>query len=302
MHKIICLVFFLFSVLLTKGQEVSGRLKLISYNVLHGFNSDTMLENKFIQWAIRQDADVFAFQELNGFTQDRLEQLAQKYGHPYAVINTGVTHPIGLTSRYPIVLVQHVTTNMWHSYLYGNINGIHVFVTHLSPFEVKVRRADIDRVLAHARLLPANERIIIAGDFNALAAVDSLEYGEELADAMRKSEGRLEPKSGLPIVKGKTIYRNNMNNGQIDYTVTNKMLATGFSDAFYLTNKKFRHSAPTEGHSDKNSKQRRIDYIWVNKTMASFVRESGIIQNSETHSMSDHYPVYINCIYDEKEK
>ena len=268
-------------------------MKLINYNVLHGFNNDSTLENRFIHWAKEQKADVFTFQELNGFTQDRLEELAEKYGHPYAILNTGVTHPIGITSRYPIVMVQQVTTNMWHSYLYGNINGVHVFVTHLSPFEVKRRRADIDRILAHVRLLPPNEKVLIAGDFNALAAADSVHYGEKLAAAMRKSEGRLEPKSGLPIVKGKTIYRNNMDNGTIDYTVTNKMLAAGFYDSFYLRNKAFKPSAPTEAHRGKDAILRRIDYIWVNGPLSENVTAADIIHNEDTNRLSDHYPVTV---------
>lgn len=279
----------------SKAQSETGEMKFVSYNVLHGFNSDTNLVNRYVKWIRKLDPDVVAYQELNGYTQDSLEELAKRYGHNYAVINTGVTHPIGLTSRYPIVMVQNVTTNMWHSYLYGNVNGVHVFVTHLSPFEVNSRRADIDRVLAHGRLLPANEKIIIAGDFNSLASADSAHYGEKLAASMRKSEGRLEPKSGLPIVKGKTIYRNNMDNGNIDYSVTGKMLRAGFKDAFYLTNGTFKHSVPTEAHRGKNAIVRRIDYIWVNNAMATTVRIADIIHDAETKTLSDHYPVFISC-------
>lgn len=288
-----CLLFFLIIMVPGALKAQQGEMKLINYNVLHGFNSDSTLENRFIRWARQQDADIFTFQELNGFTQDRLEELAEKYGHPYAILNTGVTHPIGITSRYPIVMVQQVTTNMWHSYLYGNINGVHVFVTHLSPFEVQRRRADTDRILAHVRLLPTSDKVLIAGDFNALAAADSAHYGEKLAVAMRKSEGRLEPKSGLPIVKGKTIYRNNMDNGAIDYTVTNKMLAAGFYDSFYLRNKTFKPSAPTEAHRGAETILRRIDYIWVNGNLSKNVTAADVVHNEETKQLSDHYPVTV---------
>lgn len=279
--------------LVINAQLNSSIMKFISYNVLHGFNGDSTLENKFIRWANIQDADIFAFQELNGFTHDKLEELAKKYGHLYAVINTGVTHPIGITSRYPIVMVQHVTTNMWHSYLYGNINGIHVFVTHLSPFEVKSRRADIDRVLAHARLLPSNEKIIIAGDFNSLSAADSAQYDSSLLKSMLLSEGRLEPKSGLPIVKGKIIYRNNLDDGKIDYTVMNKMVQSGFIDAYHLNHKNFKHSAPSKSFETKNSKLRRIDFIWINPIVAKTVVASDIIHDDYTDNLSDHYPVMV---------
>jgi exodeoxyribonuclease-3 len=294
-RNIMLLFFYVLCLTDLKAQVEPGGMKVLSYNVLHGFNSDPALKTRYVKWVTKIDPDVVAYQELNGFTQDSLEELAKRYGHMYAVINTGVTHPIGLTSRYPIVMVQHVTTNMWHSYLYGVINGVHVFVTHLSPFEVKSRRADIDRILAHTKLLPATEKVVIAGDFNALAAADSAEYGERLAATMRKSEGRLEPKSGLPIVKGKTIYRNNLDKGHLDYTVTNKMLAAGFADAFYITNKKFKHSAPTDAYRSKDAIVRRIDYIWVNKPVASTVKTADILHDIETKQLSDHYPVLISC-------
>ncbi|MBB1287292.1 endonuclease/exonuclease/phosphatase family protein [Flavisolibacter sp. BT320] len=266
-------------------------MKMINYNVLHGFNNDSLLENRFVDWAKRQGADIFSFQELNGFTEERLAALAKRYGHAYVAINTDVTHPIGLTSRFPITNVQRETVKMWHSYLYGNINGLHVFVTHLSPFEVKLRRQDVDLLLTKAKQLPAGEGVIIAGDFNAVAAKDSAHYGKDLLTAMRRSEGRREPKSGLPIVKGKTIYRNNLDNGKMDYTVTNKMIVAGFNDAFYLTNRTFKNSVPTKGHATKNSKIRRIDFVWVNNALAKQVKAVDIVQDEETHTLSDHYPV-----------
>lgn len=269
------------------------QLKVINYNVLHGFENDSTLENKFLHWAKGQDADVFAFQELNGFTADRLEVLAEKYGHPYAVINENVTHPIGITSKYPIVLVQQVTTNMWHSYLYANIKGVHFFVTHLAPFEVKRRRNDLDRILAHVGHLPKKEQVLVMGDFNALAASDAANYGEKLLQSMRKSEGRLEPKSGLPIVKGKTIYRNNLNDGQLDYTVTDKMLAAGFKDSYYLKNKNFKHSVPGKSFQTSSSFLRRIDYIWVNAAAAKRTQAADVLQDEITDALSDHYPVSI---------
>lgn len=267
--------------------------KFISYNVLHGFNNDKALEQRYVDWIIKENPDVIAYQELNGFTQDSLENLGKRYGHPYAILNTGVTHPLGITSRYPIVMVQQVTTNMWHSYLYGNINGIHFFVTHLSPFNVDARRADVDRILAHAKLIPAHEKIVIAGDFNALSAIDSTNYGEPLLTAMLKTNGKLQPKSGTAIVKFKTVYYNNLNNGRLDYTVTNRIIQAGFKDSFYLTNKNYKYSAPTDGYAAEHGQKIRIDYIWVNKAMATHIKAADVLQSEETNQLSDHYPVYI---------
>lgn len=295
--KILKKVSLIFALLMSfstvHAQRNKGEMKFISYNVLHGFNNDRSLEQRYVDWIAKENPDVIAYQELNGYTQDSLENLGKRYGHPYAILNTGVTHPIGITSRYPIVMVQQVTTNMWHSYLYGNINGVHFFITHLSPFEVNIRRADIDRILAHVKLIPATEKIVIAGDFNALAAADSAQYGQALLSALLKTEGKLQAKSGLPIVKYKTIYYNNLDNGRLDYTVTNRMIQAGFKDSFYLTNTNYKHSAPTKGHAAEHGKRIRIDYIWVNRPMAAQLKSADIVQDEETNQLSDHYPVYI---------
>ena len=262
-----------------QGLAQQSSRKFISYNVLHGLNGDSALTDRFVDWVKQEDPDIIAYQELNGYDEDALEKLAARYKHPYVAINTGVTHPIALSSKFPIVLVHKKTTNFWHSYLYANIEGVHVFVTHLSPFDVQSRRNDME--------------VIIAGDLNALAASDSAMYGEDLLKRMLKSEGRLEPKSGLPIVKGKTIYRHKLNTRRIDYTVTDKLLAAGFLDSYTLKNSGFSNSVPTKGHASKNSVLRRIDYIWVNQAMADLLTGAAIIKTSATDNLSDHYPVQI---------
>ena len=295
--------FFLFFIFLTSatigsGQTPATSMKIINYNVLHGFEKDTSKMAEYVNWVKKINPDVIAYEELNDFTQEKLEAFAKKYGHGYAVINDhGVTHPLGLTSKYPIVMVQRVVENMWHSYLYGIINNVHIFVTHLSPFDRDSRLHDIEIILAHAKLLSANDKIVVTGDFNSLSAVDSSRYGQGVLNHLRLLEGRKEPKSGLPIVKYKTIYRHNMDNGQIDYGVTNRMLQAGFEDAFYLTNKNFKHSAPTRKYAGAESYPHRIDYIWLNKSAAKTVKYTDIIQDKQTDEISDHYPVIIKMTW-----
>src|SRR5690606_29485598 len=130
--------------------------------------------------------------------------LNQESGHD-------ATHPIGITSRFPISNVEMYLDSMWHGYIYAKVGGVHCFATHLAPFTLQDRYRDLTRILAHARTIPPNERILIAGDFNALSEVDSAMYGSELLASLEKIEGRLEPKSGTPIVKNRIIYRRNLN-------------------------------------------------------------------------------------------
>ncbi|MFT5153166.1 MAG: hypothetical protein ACI841_003166, partial [Planctomycetota bacterium] len=53
----------------------SDRLKIVSWNVLYGFNHGRSIEEG-AQWIREQHADVLALQELNGFTAESLQGTA----------------------------------------------------------------------------------------------------------------------------------------------------------------------------------------------------------------------------------
>jgi exodeoxyribonuclease-3 len=140
--------------------------------------------------------------------------------------------------------------------------------------------------------LPKDQGIIIAGDFNALAQTDKDAYNTVLLDLLM-IEGKLEPKSGLPIVKGRTIYRHNLDNGQLDYTVTSMPLKNGMYDAVSKMNATFVSSAPIHLYQKENSHLLRIDYVFVNEILVGSLKQAEIIKDSVTDSLSDHYPVWV---------
>lgn len=276
--------------------QAQTKLRMLSYNVLHGFRGEDERKTAFVEWVQKIDPDIVAFQELNGFSQNDLTELARRYGHRYSVIMNAefgvpVTHPLAITSRYPILNTQRVMDDMWHGYLYATVQGVHIFVTHLAPFTVEDRIKDIEKIIAQAQTIPRNDVVIIAGDMNALSPRDSVHYGETLLASMQRIEGRLEPKSGEPIVRGRTIYRNNLKNGRVDYSVITKLLDAGYADAFYETHTAFVNSVPSSGHAGGKSIKRRIDYIFVRKTPGVSIAKADILQDKITASLSDHYPV-----------
>lgn len=271
---------------------------VLSYNTLHGFNGNKLIQDKYVNWVKQVGADIILYQEMNGFNKESMHDLALEYGHEYSAIlsrDSGhdATHPLAITSRFPISDCELYLDSMWHGYIYAKIGDVHCFVTHLAPFTLEDRRADLNRIIAHVATIPRDENIVVAGDFNALSAADSVMYGTELLASMRRIEGRLEPKSGTPIVKYRTIYRNNLDADKIDYSVTGLLRDAGFIDSYYITNSKFKNSVPTKGHAKASSKLRRIDYIWVNPALAETIYDSDIIQDDRTDVMSDHYPVLI---------
>lgn len=290
------LLFLLFSSRIVIAQQ--SELKVLSYNALHGFSADREIVNKYINWLKKADPDLVLYQEMNGYSDEMMRNLSGRSGHKYyAIMNVengyDVTHPLAISSKYPLEDVKMVLDNMWHGYIYAKVNGIHVFVTHLAPFTLKDRQRDLTKILTHARSLPRNEGTIIAGDFNSLSEQDSNKYDNKLLSSMRRIEGRLEPKSGTPIVKNRIIYRNNLDNGNIDYSVMRLLSDAGYSDSFYLKNTSFKHSVPTAANMKKSSKLRRIDYIWVNPVLAEKIVEADIIHDDITGQISDHYPVFV---------
>ena len=266
----------LFTFLFTLSLSAQDNFKIVSYNVLKGLQGDSVIQKKYVEWVKEIDPDIVAYQEMNNFTSKSIEDFAARYGHPYAVISKTEGFPVALSSKYPIVNVQKVVDNMWHAYLYANINNIHVFVIHFSPFSYRKRQFEVKEILARAALIPKNEKIIIMGDFNSLSSDDAAMYTNEFILDQKKREE-------------KQSHIRNLNNGGLDYTVTNAMKEAGYTDALRIFHSGFQKSCPTEKYTSKFPK--RIDYIWVNPSLSKNLKSTDIIYDEITHNISDHYPL-----------
>lgn len=261
------------------GQTPGKTLTYLSYNILYGFNNDSTIKDQYINWVKPLDPDFVAYQETNKFTQKKLEEFAARYNHPYAILAKEPGFPVALTSKYPIVNVQKVLDNMWHGYIYAQILDYHFFIIHLSPFSYQKRQNEIRQIIAHAKLLPVNAKVILSGDFNALTEIDKAQYGSQaFVEAMRNSEKE-------------NAHIRNMNNQMPDYSVLGQMTEAGYVDVFHEKNGKFKYSIPTKKYGKPNSHVKRIDFIWVTPNMKSQLQSCDIIHDSDTDVMSDHYPV-----------
>lgn len=265
--------------LLLFSSAVSGQEKLtvLSYNVLKGFQQDSIIQKEYIGWVSKLSPDVIAYQEMNDFTQKSLEEFAKYYGHPYAVMSKLEGFPVALSSKYPIVNVRKVVDNMWHAFIYAQIKDIHFFVIHFSPFDYKKRQEEMQNVLAHAATLSKDAKILIMGDFNSVDRSDAVQHTDEIVKGMREREK-------------KQFHIRNLNNGEIDYSVMDMIKEAGFVDTFWLTNKKSMFSVTTPKYGKPN---KRIDFMWASPSMVSQVFNSTIIHDDKTDFMSDHYPVFV---------
>ena len=253
-------------------------LKILSYNVLEGLKNDSAMMDQFVSWANKLDPDIIGFQEMNNFTQQKLEVFAARYGHNYAVQSKTEGYPVALTSKYPIVNVQKVVDNMHHVYLVADINNINVIVIHFSPFSYQKRQLEVKEILARADLFPKNEMTVIMGDFNSLSERDAAYYVEEDLNAQKEREE-------------KESHIRNLNNGQFDYSVTNAMEKAGFQDILLKFHKDFQPTIPTDKYKRRFSK--RIDFVYVNPKLGKTAMSAEIIRDNVTDNISDHYPVFV---------
>ena len=278
--KLLATLFLMTAILLLSSADSYGQkpFKILSYNILEGLKGDSAIEAEFAEWVKKIDPDIIGFQEMNNFTQQKLEVFAASYGHKYAVQSKTEGYPVALTSKYPIVNVQKVVDNMHHVYLVANINNINVVVIHFSPFSYRKRQLEVNEILARAGLFPKNEMTVIMGDFNSLSERDAAYYGEEDLNAQKEREK-------------KESHIRNLNNGQFDYSVTNAMEKAGFQDILLKFHKDFQPTIPTEKYKARFSK--RIDFVYVNPELGKTAISADIIRDNVTDNISDHYPVFV---------
>ncbi len=105
-----------------KGEPFS----VLSYNIWNGFDwgKDTLRHEKTVAWVKSQNPDVVAFQELCGYTDEKLKGDAKSWGHPYSILLKTDGYPVGLTSRKPIQLKEKAREGLWHGMLHCETFGI----------------------------------------------------------------------------------------------------------------------------------------------------------------------------------
>lgn len=283
----IILVLFVGIFTIANVQAQKKELKLISYNVYWGMRQDTT-QNKvhFTEWIKKQNPDIIALQEVNEFTQQRLQKFAESYGHPYAVLvkepeaDGSISFPVAITSKYPIINVQKIKDNMIHGLIVAEIEGHHFLVTHFHPFSAVKRGQEIDLVLANAKAVP-NGKWLLMGDLNSVSPLDKSEYDNGLVLNHIREDMKKKP------------HNQNLINNELDYSINQKVLDAGFVDAFKAFHPQFVASAPTKLFYDQSKFPLRYDYLYVSSNMKGDMISCEIIKDDFTDVYSDHYPVQL---------
>jgi len=265
--------------------QTSSNLRIITYNVWYGFTEVPERKKTWIAWMNEQRPDIVALQELNEYTPQKLAEDAKSYGHTYSALLKEEGFPTGITSRYPIEDIQRITKGFHHGLLRVRIQQVYFYVIHLHPSNWEIRKTEIKQILQNIEGLPADSKVILAGDFNTFSPLDSVYY----------SHGRLEPFFNDRDLQ---YQERNLNHGKLDYTVIQEVMDFGLIDLeASLRNSSYNFSGSFPTLIEKQGEhgdQRRLDYVFASNNLADRVTKAKIITTDSALFLSDHLPVVVD--------
>lgn len=273
------------------GQSDKKDFKVLTYNIWNGYDwgKDEIRRAKTQQWINEQNPDVVALQELCNYTDEKLLEDANKWGHNYAVLLKTTGYSVGITSLYPIEIKEKIFSNLHHGALHCKINDIDFLVVHLHPGSIVRRREEAILLTSKIESIKQqNQKYVVLGDFNAHSPFDVDLYKpndyflKRLLDENKGSSGNLE-------------------HGNLDYSVMSKFLSIPLYDLV----QKFAHGIEEKGSfparallnmNDENEEQlisrlERIDYIIVSSNLSEKCIKATVHNGQSNWFLSDHYPV-----------
>lgn len=260
-------VWFQASLALSNKGVAAAPIKLVSWNVLYGFNHGQAIKESG-QWIGKQAPDIVAFQELNGITEAKLSLVAKAWGHTYAVTHKEDGFPVGLTSKEPITVIHRQTEGFHHGFLHCRTYGIDLLVVHFWPG----KNHEVAHVLKRGRaLLEQGKSVMIVGDLNGCS---------------RKDRDFLLTHATLRT---------------LDYSVVDMIEADGFIDLVHKHDPLAKVSCPSmitipkwsKDLDELKKKQYRIDFIFADPSLAKQSHSGTISLAPEIKQMSDHFPVVV---------
>lgn len=286
------LLFICFLFALSANAQPKETVKVISYNIWNGFDwgNDETRRAELVNWMSEQKPDVVGLQELCKYSDKKLTEDAGGWGHNYSVLLKKSGYSVGLTSKYPIEVVEKIFDGMHHGALHCKTAGMDVFVVHFSPSSYKKRREEATIILQKLeKVAETNSNYLVMGDFNALSPFDADLYENEiLLNRYRKSNVD-KPETG------------NLADSEFDFAVLSGFLSFPLIDICqkYTNGMAERGSFPGRslGKINKESdeelveRMERIDYILVSPDLGKNAISGQVFNGEANWYMSDHYPV-----------
>ncbi len=250
--------------------------KVISWNVLYGFNRGERI-TEGAEWLRKQQPDVVALQELNGFDEKKLAETSAIWGHGHSAILKLDGFPVGLTSRTPITVVEKIRDGLWHGCLHARTADTDFLVIHLCPHDRTVRVREMEKLVPVVKgLLAENRRLFALGDFNDKSPLDITFTNAQ----------QILIESAKPT---------NLTGGKFSAQVVGGFMDAGLVDSCAPLPANFSVPTRIKPHAADPIEQarylQRIDLILTDPRTAAEVRTVHTSQDAVLNSISDHYPV-----------
>jgi len=275
--------------LLFLGSLHAGNLKIISYNVLYGFNHGKTIQQG-VEWIKGQAPDMIALQEMKGFDQKKFAKLAKTWGHEFSCLykrKPGM--PLAFSSKFPIAEVKELNEGVNRGFLLLKSGDIYFIVVHMTSQKLSARQTESAYIAKTIfKLLQERKRLVVLGDFNALSGLDQdyLSSKKVLLEQMREN-----PKK-----------RANLNQNEFDTSILQGFYDLGLKD---LCHEKLKGSETLKGSFPtmllekiaskeiQHDALQRIDFILTSSELADSLLSADIPKGGILEKVSDHYPLVI---------
>jgi len=276
-------------------------MKVITYNVLDGFENEPKRQDACANWLKEQNPDIVFLNELNDFTQESLQTFANVWGNSYCALLKGRSaYRIAITSKTPFDYINfHYENLLGHGLIIGETMGLTLMTTHLNPHSIKKRHQDLDFILNKiSQFQLANKNIIFGGDLNSLFVGEKQYYHDDI-NLMRLWS--IQKNIDKPNIE-------NVINGELDFTLTQRILDAGLIDLLSKFNQKYQRSylsllrlkelqtdtSVIKANLKAEKLHARIDYLWTNPTLAETCKSCYIPTDPILENLSDHFPIIAN--------
>ncbi|MDC0302564.1 endonuclease/exonuclease/phosphatase family protein [bacterium] len=268
------------------GDPHPDTLRVMSYNTWYVF-AEGNAQPAGKEFVRLQSPDVVALQELTNIKAAKLQGFAAAWGHRHSCLLKTRGFSVGMTSRWPIEVIEKRLEDMHHGYLHAKSHGIHYILVHLSPFKWETRKREAEIITGKAKILiQKKEKVIVLGDFNAVSTADKkwLEADDDVIPKMMKNDAKHD-------------HVQNLRDGNLDYSVMESFFKSGLVDSakdHVPGDAAHRMSFPTGIFTDRKTppeKGKRIDYILSSADLYRMVKSSVIVRKGIVNKISDHYPV-----------
>lgn len=289
-NRIVLIGFVLLS--LNINAQPTETIKVISYNIWNGYDwgNDQTRRTELVDWMAEQKPDVVGLQELCKYSDKKLAEDANGWGHEYSVLLKKSGYSVGLTSKYPIEIIEKIRDGMHHGALHCKTGGIDVFVVHFSPSSYKKRREEAKVILQKMqKIAESNSKYLVMGDFNAHSPFDADLYKNEILLSRYRKSNADKPEKG------------NLVDNEFDFAVLSDFLAFPLIDVCqkYTNGMAERGSFPgrslaavnKESDNELIERMERIDYILVSPKLGDNCIAAEVYNGEANWYLSDHYPV-----------